>query len=129
MKKYFSSYTYYTTILLSTDHCLEECLSINPLTNLKRFILTDACNSQTVNNGDANNFNSIGHPTTRITDESRPNLSSISILRLFGQCSKLRCVGDLRHWCLFQDEKKDEDICKKIAAIHGGHWLLNTFEP
>ena len=81
------------------------------------------------NGGDANSNNAIGHPTTRITDESRPNLSSISILRLFGQCSKLRCIGDLRHWCLFQNEKKNEDICKQIAAIHGGHWLLNTFEP
>ena len=92
------------------------------LYSLRRFVLTDACNSQ----HDINETNDIGLQK-RNNDESKPNLSSISILRLFGQCPKLQCVGDLRHWRIPSHEKKD--ICKKIAAIHGGHWLLNTFEP
>lgn len=105
-----------------TDHCLENIISNNNLLFLKRFILTDACNSQQ----DNSEVNNIGLQTKN-NDDSKPNLTSTSIIRLFGVCPKLTCVGDLRHWTLSTQEKRE--VCRKISSIHGGHWLVNAFEP
>ncbi len=118
-----------------TDDSLLRILESNGLKNLKRFILTDALaeNNTLDLGGGGNNQNNLRtaaalasavtpEMTTR-TVNSRPSLSAKSVLRLFASCPHLQCLGDLRHWAISPEDRRD--MFRQININHGGRWLLN----
>ena len=84
------------------DDSLKYAMMTNPLSRLRRFIMTDTALQQ--------------DPTgTSLT------LTSSSVLRLFEACPNLQCVGDLRHWNISPAERRR--IAKQIQCKTGVKWI------
>jgi hypothetical protein len=106
-----------------TDECLASIVQVNPLSHLKRFILTDACNSQQDIPNDRGH--ELQSPSAPAVNNSRPGLTSASVLLLYDVCPRLQCIGDLRHWAIPDADRRQ--MWKKINCS-SNKWLLNTFE-
>ena len=65
-----------------TDACIESLLNMNPLSRLKRFVLT--------------------HPAVSAQQEQLGvvPLTAASVTRLHRSCPDLQCIGDLKYWAL-----------------------------
>jgi hypothetical protein len=65
-----------------TDACVESILNMNPLSRLKRFVLT--------------------HPVSHSQDQPLLGvpLTAKSVTRLHRSCPELQCIGDLKYWAL-----------------------------
>ena len=104
-----------------TDESLYEITKTNSLRNLRRFILTDAAVGDGLGFaiGDgignrpgqlqrANNINT-GRNAVENSDGmnlTAPKLTSRSVIRLFEMCPHLQCTGDLRHWQISPQERR-----------------------
>jgi hypothetical protein len=62
-----------------TDACVESILKMNPLSRLKRFVLT--------------------HPVSQEPPLGVP-LTGSTVTRLHRSCPELQCIGDLKYWAL-----------------------------
>jgi len=62
-----------------TDSCLNSCLKLNPLTKLKRFVMS--------------------HPVGQDQPLMVP-LTARSVTSLYKSCPELQCIGDLKYWAL-----------------------------
>ncbi len=63
-----------------TDACIESILKMNPLSRLKRFVLT--------------------HPVSQDQPLLGVPLTGSSVTRLHRSCPELQCIGDLKYWAL-----------------------------
>ena len=63
-----------------TDACVESILNMNPLSRLKRFVLT--------------------HPVSQEQPLLGVPLTGSSVTRLHRSCPELQCIGDLKYWAL-----------------------------
>ena len=106
-----------------TDESLFEIMKVNSLRNLRRFILTDAAVPQHhhVANGAGvvdetanqpgqqrllqNNLNRDAQENNNLITTS-PKLTANSVIRLFETCPHLQCTGDLRHWQITVQERR-----------------------
>lgn len=94
-----------------TDDSLEETLMVNPLRNLRRFILTTVC-----------------HPTENNAPATHSsNLSIRSVYKLFEHCPHLQCIGDLRHWAISPEERRQ--MFQRIRNKQGPKLILNSCLP
>ena len=106
-----------------TDDSLFDIMKTNSLRNLRRFILTDAAVPQyhNVTNGTGivegaanpqgqqgplqNNLNR-GPTENNNLNSTSPKLTANSVIRLFETCPHLQCTGDLRHWQISVQERR-----------------------
>ena len=106
-----------------TDDSLFDIMKNNSLRNLRRFILTDAAVPQYhhVTNGTGivegaanpqgqqgplqNNLNR-GPTENNNLNSTSPKLTANSVIRLFETCPHLQCTGDLRHWQISVQERR-----------------------
>ena len=106
-----------------TDESLFDIIKVNSLRNLRRFILTDAAvpQYQHVANG-AGIIDGTENPTRHQrlaqnntnrnpqengnANSTSPKLTANSVIRLFETCPHLQCTGDLRHWQITVQERR-----------------------
>ena len=106
-----------------TDESLFDIIKVNSLRNLRRFILTDAAvpQYQHVANGAGiidGTENTARHQRLAQNNTNRnpqengdanltsPKLTANSVIRLFETCPHLQCTGDLRHWQITVQERR-----------------------
>jgi len=68
-----------------TDSCLNSCLKLNPLTKLKRFVMS--------------------HPVGQDQPLMVP-LTARSVTSLYKSCPDLQCIGDLKFWALTSVQRR-----------------------
>ena len=95
------------------DASLKEVLAVNPLSRLRRFIMTDAASA-----------------LQRPPEEDEPGgttagtalaLTAESALRLFDCCPALQCVGDLRRWDMSPGERRR--VAVEVQRRTGLKWI------
>jgi len=82
-----------------TDQCLSEILKNNPLTHLKRLIMSI--------------------PSTQEQMLVIP-LTLLSVVALYHSCPNLQCIGDLRHWAISPGQRKE------MLGYNGGGTLQQS---
>ena len=126
-----------------TDDSLSSITKVNTLKNLRRFILTDAAVQHHPgadphpavtgiappdNNGRRNqHFNGTANGNPLQGDEtntSAPRLTAQSVIKLFEMCPYLQCAGDLRHWAISIQERRQ--IFKLIQNRHSAKCIVNS---
>lgn len=86
-----------------TDSVLETIVDkSNPMKHLRRFILTEAAAGSSRMGG------------SRVGSEQKLSLTSKSVMLLFDKCCHLQCVGDLRHWAIPLNERRQ--VIRKVQA-------------
>ena len=106
-----------------TDESLFDIMKVNSLRNLRRFILTDAAvpqyhhvangagvvegagNQQGQQRPHQNNINRNPQENGELVSTS-PKLTANAVIRLFETCPHLQCTGDLRHWQITIQERR-----------------------
>ena len=101
-----------------TDQGLEKILTKNPLKNLRRFILTDAVTNE---EGRINEGRWAG--LRGVNSDAKLSLTSKSVIRLFETCKHLQCAGDLRHWAISLNERRQ--VFRRIQFKSGSKCLFN----
>ena len=107
-----------------TDESLYEITKTNSLRNLRRFILTDAAvqhhhgaDNPAIGDGIGNRPGQLQRANNITTGRNAvensdgmnltaPKLTSRSVIRLFEMCPHLQCTGDLRHWQISPQERR-----------------------
>ena len=107
-----------------TDESLLDIIKTNCLRNLRRFILTDSAmqhhqrtNGPVLLDGDNNQQRGVAQrlgenniegnlPETNDLSITTPKLTARSVIRLFEMCPHLQCTGDLRHWQISPQERR-----------------------
>lgn len=107
---------------LFDDSALKYVMSVNNMSKLKRFIMTDATNitdqvqisesSPTKIESKISSFQPAGTSVT---------LTSASVNMLFNSCPSLTCIGDLRHWHISPKERRE--LTKSIQQKTGIKWI------
>ena len=107
-----------------TDGGLEKILGLNPLKNLRRFILTDAVVSE---EGRINQEAGRWGPQQQAApsrEDNKLSLTSKSVILLFETCKHLQCAGDLRHWSIPPNERRQ--VFRRIQFKSGSKCLFSN---
>ena len=107
-----------------TDQGLEKILATNPLENLRRFILTDAVVSETAAPPREGEEVVVGGRGGGGGRRAKLSLTSKSVLLLFDRCQHLQCAGDLRHWAIPPNERRQ--VFQRVQFQSGSKCLFNS---